>query len=158
VRSDFVADIAPSWRRMAGSGGMRNLKSVFGVIVALVPVLYCGGLIYYFLDASGSVEEAKTIGLGPTLLGLGVFGLLFCIPVIVKIVWMFAGPRSPASSGRRGPDASKHDGEGAFDADAVIARHMARRSADAAPGSAAALPAPGDGGPAGRASFGRKTT
>ena len=45
---------------------MQSLKSVFGVIGALVPILYCGGLLYYFLDLSGSVHEAQTLGLGPT--------------------------------------------------------------------------------------------
>jgi hypothetical protein len=72
---------------------MRTLNSAFGVIRALVPVLYCGGLIYYFLDYSGSVQDAETIGLGPTLLGLGAVGLLFCIPLIFKIVRIFAEPR-----------------------------------------------------------------
>src|SRR6185295_18842263 len=128
---------------MAGRYGMRALKSVFGVIGALVPVVYCGSLLYYFLDLSGSVHEAETDGLGPTLLGLGVVGLLFCIPHIVKIVRSFAGPRSPGSAGRDGPDASTHDGE--FDADAVLARHIARRSTEAATGSPAAPPA-SDGG------------
>jgi hypothetical protein len=72
-------------------------KSVFGVIAALVPVLYCGGLLYYFLDNTGSVEDATAIGLGPTLLGLGAIGLIFCIPLIVKAVRLFSGPRSPES-------------------------------------------------------------
>ena len=133
---------------------MRTLKSVFGVIGAVVPVLYCGGLLYYFLDLSGSVQEAEQDGLGPTLLGLGIVGLLFCIPLIVKIVRIFAGPRSPGSGGRGGPDASTHDGE--FDADAAVARYMARRSAEAAPGSPAAPPAHERGGPARRPGFGRK--
>ena len=135
---------------------MRNLKPVFGVIGALVPVLYWGGLFYYFLDVAGSVQEAEEIGLGPTLLGLGVVGLLFCIPLIVKMVRIFAGPRSPGSGGRDGPDAPTQDGEGGFDADAVVARYMARRSAEAAPGSPAAPPAHEGGGPARRPSFGRK--
>ena len=135
---------------------MRTLKPVFGVIGALVPILYCGSLVYYFFDLSGSVQEAETIGLGPTLLGLGVVGLLFCIPLIMKIVRIFVGPRSPGSGGRGGPDASTHDAEGGFDADAALTRYMARRSAEAAPGSPAALPAHEGGGPARRPSFGRK--
>ena len=135
---------------------MRNLKAVIGVIGALVPILYCGGLLYYFLDLSGSVQEAKTDGLGPTLLGLGAVGLLFCIPLIVKIARIFRGPRSPGSGGRGGTDASTHDGEGEFDADAVVARYMARQPAEAAPGSTTAPPTREGGGPARRSSFGRK--
>ena len=135
---------------------MRNLKPVFGVLGALVPVLYWGGLFYYFLDVSGSVQEAETIGLGPTLLGLGALGLIFCIPLILKIVRIFGGPRSSGSGGRGGPDASSHDDDGGFDADAVVARYMARRSAEAAFGSPAAPAAHRSGGSARRPGFGRK--
>jgi hypothetical protein len=141
---------------MAVGCGMRTWKSVFGVIGAFVPILYCGGLLYYFLDLSGSVQEAETDGLGPTLLGLGTVGLLFCIPLIVKIVRIFAGPRSPGPGGRDGPDASTHDGEDVFDADAVLARYMARLSAEAAPGSSPARPAHEGGRPSRPRSFGRK--
>jgi hypothetical protein len=136
---------------------MPTLKSIVGVIGGLAAVLYCGGLLYYFLDVSGSVHEAQEIGLGPTLLGLGAVGLLFCIVLIVRIVRIFfAGPRAPGSDGRGGPDASTHDGEDGFDADALVARYMARRSTQAAPGSPAAPPAHEGVGQASRPSFGRK--
>jgi hypothetical protein len=139
---------------------MPTLKSVYRLIVVLVPVVYCGWLLYYFLNLSGSVQEAVAEGLGPTLVGLAAVGVLFLILFIVMIVVMivriFAGPRSPGSGGRGGPDASTPDDEGGFDADAVLARYMARRSAEAAPGSPAAPPAPEGGGPARRPSFGRK--
>lgn len=134
---------------------MRTLKSVVGVIGALVPIVYCGGLIYYFLDLSGSVHEAKGIGLGPTLMGLGAVGLLFCIPLIIKIVGMFAGPRSPGSNGRSGPGAPTHDGDDEFDADAAVARYMARRSAEVTTGSPALPPAHDGSRPTRRPSFDR---
>jgi hypothetical protein len=102
------------------------------------------------------VQEAETDGLGPTLLGLGAVGLLFCIRLIVKIARIFAGPRSPGSGRRDGPDASTHDGKGGFDADAALARFMAPRSTEAALGSPAAPPAHEAGGPARPPSFGRK--
>ena len=125
---------------------MRTDKPAFVVIGTLMPVLYCGILIYYFLDISGSLRGAKTIGLAPTLLGLGVGGLLFCIPLIITLVRMFSEPRSPGS----GPDVPG-DGSG-FDADAAVARYMAQRPATAAP----AAPTFKGGGPARRQSFGRK--
>lgn len=128
---------------------MRTFKSVFVVIGALVPVLYCGTLLYYFLDISGSMKNAKSIGLAPTLLGLGVVGLLFCIPLALKIVRIFARPRSPGS----GPDAP--DAESGFDADAAIARYMAQRSPETVPGSPAVRPTFG-GGAARRPGFGRR--
>jgi len=115
-----------------------------------VPVLYCGGLLYYFLDLSGSVHEVETNGLGPTVLGLGAIGLLFCIPLIVKIVRIFIGPRSPGG----GRDVST--GEREFDADATLARYLAKRSAEVDLGSSAAPPAHDGGEPQVRRSFGRK--
>ena len=135
---------------------MQNLKTIFGVIGALVPVLYCGGLLYYFLDVSGSMDEAATMGLGPTLLGLGAIGLLFSIPLLIKVVGMFVGPRSLGSGRRAGPDATTPDSKDAFDADAVLARYMANRSAETTAGSMAASPAHDGGTPATRPSFGRK--
>jgi len=111
-----------------------------------MPVLYCGILIYYFLDISGSLRGAKSIGLSPTLLGLALVGLLFCIPLVITLVRMFSEPRSPGS----GPDAS--DDESGFDADAAVARYVAQRPVTAAP----AAPKFKGGGPARRQSFGRK--
>jgi hypothetical protein len=115
-----------------------------------------GDAACYFLDLSGSVEQAKMDGLGPTLLGLGAVGLLFCIPLIVKIVRIFAGPRSPGSGGRGGPDGSTHDSEGGFDADAALARYMAGRSEEAVAGPPVAPPTHDGRGLATRPSFGRK--
>jgi hypothetical protein len=126
------------------------LKSRFGVIGAIVPILYCGSLLYYFLDLSRSAQEAETNGLDPTVLGLGAVSLLFSIPLIMKVVRIFAGPRSPGS----GPDASARDDE--FDADAAIARYKAQRSAEAAPNSPSAPPVREGSGPARRPGFGRK--
>ena len=134
---------------------MQTLKSVFRVIGMLVPIVYCGGLIYYFLDLSGSVHEAEAIGLGPTLLGLTVVGLLFCIPLVVKIVRILVEPRSPGSGGS-GQGASTHGGKEGFDPDAAVARYLAQRSADPTPGSSTTPPAHDTGGPTPRPSFGRK--
>jgi hypothetical protein len=136
---------------------MRTFKSVFGVAGAVVPVLYCGGLLYYFLDVGGSVQQATEIGLGPTILGLGVVGLIFCIPLIIKIARLFSGPRSPGSGSRPDPD----EDDSGFDADAAIARYMASRSAEStAPSAPIVSPARGGGfgsaGPVARQGFGRK--
>ena len=131
---------------------MRSLKSVVIVIGALVPVIYCGSLLYYFLDLTGSVEEARTNGLGPTLLGLGLIGLLFCVALVIKVVRMFGGSR-PRSGG--GPGAPTLDDDGGLDADAVIARYMARQSASLA-FSTPASPRPEGHAPARHTGFGRK--
>ena len=131
-----------------------------GVLSALMPVVYCGGLLYYFLDLSGSVQEAEEIGLGPTVLGLGAVGLLFSIPLILKILRLFRKPRPPGVGGGRpmGDD----DDDGGFDADAVIARYLARRAVEEA-AAPAPRPARQMGGPAKhpsspRPGFGRKNS
>ena len=123
---------------------MRTLKSRFGVIGALVPIFYCGSLIYYFLDLSGSMQEAGEDGLSPTQLGLGVVSLLFAIPLMMKVVRIFTRPRS-------GPDAPTDDDKSGFDADAAIARYLAQRSTDAP------IVSPGRGEPARPSGFGRRT-
>ena len=125
---------------------MQIFKSLFGVVSALGPVVYCAGLAFYFLNTSGSLDDAVTIGLGPTVVGLGALGLLFCIPLLIKVVRLyFVLSRSPGSGKR--DDAGASDDSG-FDADAVLARYMAKQSeaAHAAPST--------NGNP--RPSFGRK--
>jgi hypothetical protein len=74
---------------------VQSFKSAFGVISALLPVVYFGGLLYYFFDQAGSLQQADDMGLSPTLLGLRVVGLLFCVPLIYRILKLFNGPRSP---------------------------------------------------------------
>jgi len=150
----LFANVASSWGLNGREDSpMRTLKSVFGVMRALVPIGYCGSLLYYFFDLSGSVEEVKTNGLGPTVLGLGAVGLVFSILLILRIVRIFARPPSPGSGG----DTPAPDEESGFDADAAIARYLARQSAEAVPNPPAPRPALGGGGPARRTSFGRRT-
>ena len=91
---------------------METFKTASGLIKALVPVLYFGGLLYYFFDVSGgSIENANMIGLGPTLLGLGIVGLIFCIPLAIRIARILNGPRTPGSgSGPSRPGLDDDDG------------------------------------------------
>ena len=120
---------------------MRSVKMVVGVVGALVPVVYCGGLVWYFMrgnDLSGPVGT----GLGPTVLGLGVVGLLFCIPLVFKLLKL-AAPAKPEPGARAADD----EPVSSFDADAALARYMARKAA--AGGEIPSAPAP-------RGGFGRK--
>jgi hypothetical protein len=121
-------------------------------IRTIVPVLYCGGLLVYFIHVGGSVDGAISIGLGPTLLGLSAVGLLFSIPLIVAIFRISRGTRPPGSDRRGWP----HDGGDGFDADAVIARYLA----DGPTQAAASPPAPSPssaGDAAKRTVFGRRS-
>ena len=120
--------------------------------MSFVPVIYCGYLVYYFYNLSGSMQEVENNGLGPTVWGLAIVGLLFCIPLVVKLALVFIELRKPKLSVDGGPSGgSSHKGEGNFDADAVIARYVAQRRAQA---DSPATPA---GGTASRPSFGQKT-
>ena len=133
--------------------GVGTLKLGFSLFGALVPIIYCCALLYYFFDMSGSVENAETIGLGPTMVGLGIVSLLFCIPLIIKVARIFAKPRTPGSSG---PDTSARDDETGAEAEAAIARYKARQSTQAAPNAPIVSAARASGGPARRPGFGRK--
>lgn len=104
---------------------MRTFKLVFGLLAALLPVVYCGGLFWYFSGVGGSMENATSLGLGPTMIGLGGIGVLLCIPVILKLVKIAGGARAPVKAGGSEPAAD----EPAFDADAALARYMARKAA-----------------------------
>lgn len=109
---------------------MPGIKSVLGAIGALVPVAYCGGLLYYFIHNSGSIEDAKSIGLGPTLLGLAIVGGLFLIGFLVRVAWMIyaaAGSAEPTTRSGTRPSPFDSVGDGDFDADAVVSRYMAQR-------------------------------
>ena len=134
---------------------METFKTAFGLTRALFPVVYFCGLLFYFLDVSGgSIHQAWEIGLGPTILGLGFVGLLFCIPLAIRIVRIMNGPRTPGS----GPGRSAPDDDDGFDADAVVARYLAQRPAEPAVSAPAVRPAPKSGGPAKPTGFGRRTS
>ncbi len=146
---------------------MDALKTGYGLFRTFMPVLYCGGLLFYFFGIGGpifgiggSVEIANMLGLGPTLAVIAVVGLLFCLPLGLKI-WGIL--RSPPGSGS-GPRAPTPDDKDGFDPDAAIARYMAsKRSAEPiparpAPSYSAAPPAYKGGGPARPTGFGRRTS
>ncbi len=134
---------------------MPKARSTFGVIGALLPVGYCAGLIFYFLNKSSSLETANEIGLGPTIMGLGLVGLLVCLPLFWNLFRMFSGPASPdsgAGGAQKGPAAS---GKGKLDADAIIARYLAQRPVEPVP-TGPALGARAAGATMGRPTFGRR--
>ena len=135
---------------------MGSLKPVIGLLRTVVPIIYCGSLLYYFIGYGGSIQDAESIGLGPVLLGLAAVGVIFCIVLAIKLVLIFVALRSPGAGGRRGPDAATNDGADNFDADATIARYMARRSAEAGPRSPTAPVASKAGGVTRGSSFGRR--
>lgn len=137
---------------MWGADGFKTFKSIFGLARAAVPVLYCGYLAFYFFDVGGSAQGVEDSGLGPTVIGLGAVALLFSIPLALKAVRFFTGPRTPGprSAGPRADENDDDDGGAA--ADAIIARYMARQAAETKAGAARAASKSGPAKP----SFGRK--
>ena len=136
---------------------MQPLKRVFGLFGTLFSVLYCGYLVHYFLHISGSWQEAQNSGLGPTIVGLSIVGAIFLFVFIVQIILTFVAWRSGRSGG--GYRTTRHnddDDDDGFDADAVIARYMARESAEAATNAPSVPPRNGGGSPPKRPGFGRK--
>lgn len=154
------AIIAPGDSGVSGMQGVQTAKSVFGVTRALLPVLYLGGLVIYFMRVSGgSMEGIQMLGLGPTVVGLGALGFLFCIPLLLKLGKLF---NRPPGSGGGGPSKDDDD-KGGFDADAAIARYMAsKRAAEMAAGTPVsppvARPRPQNSGPAKPTGFGRRVS
>lgn len=145
---------------------MRELKSVFGIIAGLIPVLYCVGFLVYFANVTyfTGVPVGQS-ALGPTIIGLGVVAMLFAIPVLIRFIRLFTRPKPTAAETRRTAEVFA-DTPSDFDADDAIARYLAQREtagaqpAPASPsGRASALagPSASAGAPA-RSGFGRKRT
>lgn len=97
---------------------MRALK----LILSLLPLVYIGWLIFHFTRFDGWSDGMLAGGLGPTVLGLGAIGLLLALPVLLKLLKMLLAPSIPI-----GKDGEVEQGP-AFDADAALARYMARKA------------------------------
>lgn len=122
----------------------------FRAIGMIFPPVYFGGLFYYFFHTAGSIQDAEDMGLGPTLLGLAVVGLLLSIPLIYGLTRILLTRRH-----RSGGSSDSDDGDSNFDADAMIARYLARKAEEEAASRPASSPTRGGGGSA-PAGFGRR--
>jgi len=103
------------------------MKSVFGIVFGLLPIAWFGGLAFYFYQTNQSMGGIATKELGPTIIGLSVIAGLFAIPVLFRIIKLASGgsakPRTIA-----GGDIEVE--ESGFDADAALARYLARKAAN----------------------------
>jgi hypothetical protein len=120
---------------------MRATRNFFGLAMALLPVLFCGGLLLYLNNVRNAFGGWLDGAVGPTMLGLAATGLIFLTLFGLKLRRLSAPP-PPKAGGLDAADEPKSD----FDPDAALARYMARRAA--APLAPADRPPPG--------SFGRK--
>lgn len=104
---------------------MQSLKSAARIIGALIPLLYCGGLLFYFANAERFTGVPIGNGLAPAILGLGVVSILFSIPLVLRVARLFRTPAPPRGTGRSGPTPQAEPSD--FDPDAAIARYLAQR-------------------------------
>ncbi|HEV7340912.1 MAG TPA: hypothetical protein VGN68_04700 [Sphingopyxis sp.] len=108
-----------------------SLGKVLGIIGGLIPLVWIGWLLYHFVGVGGGTAEGVAgIGLGPTVIGLSLVGLLFALPLIIKLLRAATGVnRVPGASF----DAKLKPGEVVvepeFDADAAFASYMRKREA-----------------------------
>jgi hypothetical protein len=139
-----------------------SLGKVLGVIAGLLPLVYIGWLLRHFIGVGGgSAEGVAMIGLGPTVIGLSIIGLLFALPLIIKLLRAATGVnRVPGKSFEATLKPGEISVEPAFDADAAFANYMRKREnmGDTPPDEALSLGAADDDGfaPVRPASFGRK--
>ena len=137
-----------------------SLGKVLGIMAGLIPIVYIGWLLYYFVGVGGGTAEGVAgIGLGPTVIGLSIVGLLFALPLIIKLLRATTGVnRVPGASFEAKLKPGEVVVEPEFDPDAAFANYMRKREAgvvgDVSVGSANDAPAPFSPRPA---SFGRKT-
>ncbi|HYI47932.1 MAG TPA: hypothetical protein VEX35_05645 [Allosphingosinicella sp.] len=132
------------------------MKSTFGLVGAAIPVLICGGLVLYFSGVNRDFGGTLGRALGPTIVGIGVIGLLFLIALVLKIRKLAAEAAAPPAPGGGGPaDRPPEDPPSDFDPDAAIARYMAKRPPGPR-GPASPFAAHEAGRPAGQPGFGRK--
>lgn len=131
---------------------------MLGIVGGLVPLVYIGFMLRHFVGVGGGTAEGIVgIGLGPTVIGLSIVGLLFALPLIIRLLRATTGVnRVPGASLKPG-EVSDEPG---FDADAAFANYMRKRDAsgDAAMVETAGAGARDDVGPSPvrPAGFGRK--
>jgi hypothetical protein len=134
---------------------------ILGVIGGLIPLVYIGWLLRHFIGVGGgTVEGVAGIGLGPTVIGLSIVGLLFALPLIIKLLRATTGvDRVPGASFEAKLKPGELVVEPAFDADAAFANYMRKREAGVV-GDVSVDPADDQGAAAfapRASSFGRKT-
>ncbi len=130
------------------------------LLMSLLPLAYIGWILTFLVrpnPSDGALSWAllpstlMATGLGPTVLGLLIVGGLFCIPVLFRL-YQLVVPRAPKRAVAVAPDVEAPGSE--FDADAAIARYLARKAETGPEPQAVAEVAPIRAAP--RPAFGRK--
>jgi hypothetical protein len=125
---------------------MKTTKSFFGLVMAMVPILFIGGLLLYLNHVRYAFGGFLDKQMMPTMVGLGAIGLIFVFLFVLKFRKAAVPPAPPADKVGDRVEAALAEGKSDFDPDAALARYMARRATTPVP--PADRPPPG--------SFGRK--
>lgn len=132
-----------------------NFRTGLAVAGGLIPIAYCGGLVWYFTDMGGLSDPLLSKELTPTILGLALVELLFVFGFGYRFRRFFKRPPSPGGEDGHPPAMPYDGGEQDADAatDAMIARYLAQRetTAPVAPAASAAPASPA-------ATFGRRAS
>ncbi|MBN8843417.1 MAG: hypothetical protein J0H88_09230 [Sphingomonadales bacterium] len=119
-----------------------SIGGLLGIIGGVAPLVYIAWMLRHFIGVGGdSAEGVAMISLGPTVMGLSIIGLLFALPLIIKLLRAVSGTnRVPGARAEAAGELSAET-QG-FDADAAFANYM--RNRDAAPPPPIAADAVGD--------------
>ena len=102
-----------------------SLGRVLSVIGGLIPLIYIGWLLRHFIGVGGGTAEGVAfIGLGPTVIGLSIIGLLFAMPLVIKLLRATTGVSRVPGASFTDDEATETAG---FDADAAFANYMRGR-------------------------------
>jgi hypothetical protein len=106
-----------------------SLGKMLAIIGGLLPIVYIGWLLYHFIGVGGgSIDGIVGIGLGPTVIGLSLVGLLFALPLIIRLLRATTGiNRVPGKDFNARLMPGEVSDEPSFDADAVFANYMRKR-------------------------------
>lgn len=104
-----------------------SIGGVLGIIGGLIPLVYIGWLLRHFVGVGGgSADGIAMIGLGPTVMGLAVVGILLTLPLTIKLLRAVSGTNRVAGARAEAAAELSTETQG-FDADAAFANYMRNR-------------------------------
>ena len=109
---------------------MRTTRSFLGLIMALLPIVWAGGLFLYLNNVRYAFFGLLDGALGPTLMGLGTILIILVFLFVLKFWRAATPPATPKTGGGAGGDSALEEEKSDFDPDAALARYMARRNGE----------------------------
>ena len=115
---------------------MDSARKWISLLAGLLPIAYCGGLVWYFTDMGGLDNPIISQELKPTIIGLALVGLVFIAMFAFRIWRANSGPGTDTGTGAPGAPKPRgfvsaldqDDDVDHTDTDAMIARYLAQRA------------------------------